>query len=256
MEAALGLEPDEAPDPLLGLLEEVSALAGSEAAAEVATAYDGSESPSHDLSHILAVGRSDIGLQARFDRAMIARISNKSGAAVERGRSLAGEVRKLMGLPADSPITDGIVADLLGITQRELTDAAQASTRLAFGLMISDESGKDRILFKGSRGTSRRFDAARLVCDGLTYDQDRWHRRPEPTRLGRRSSVLLPLSFLHRFQGLLGYLRDDYSIDAIEGAAEYYDVSPLMAVSHLVNEGAMKRDRPAARMFFSARNHH
>jgi hypothetical protein len=247
LEAMIGFDPDEAPPALMEMLAQLTHESGQEAASEIAAICGGSD-PDAKLKRIMDLGREDgvVGhLENSFYPALV--IDSQDGAA-ERGRHLAQSLRRAAGIQAEAVISDPTLGDFLGLKESQLTNR-ESKVRKPLAMMISGKDKSEKFVFRDFRYiTSRRFEAARLLCDGLMRPGDEWHPSTDADTARQKVQRSFAAEFLAPVSGLRRYLNEDFSMDAIEGAAEYYDVSPFTVGSQLVNNGEINRNHPVVRM--------
>ena len=246
LEAMLGFDPDEAPDSVLWHLSDLSERAGAEAAAEVAAACAGPE-PQRTLDAVLEVAGARGGVRGRLARDLApgAAASPASPPTQEGSRHLAGQVREAADL-AGGPVPSDRLGDLLGLTKRGLLGEVPAAPPPPLALGISGTGAKpDRFVFRRRNPTGRRFEAARLLYDGLTRPGDGWHPATDADTARQKTQRAFAAEFLVPIADLEGHLDGDFSPDAIEDAAEHYGVSSHLIGSHLANNRVIRRDHPA-----------
>lgn len=245
LEAAIGFDPEQAPAGLIQALIELQAAAGQDAAAEIAAICAGPD-PAGDIFKINAVASTAPSVNGHLARNLPVEIPHQATPAPDRGRILAHSVRAVTGVGADAPVGDDKLAELLGITDTEIAGGpALVSRKAPLAIAVTDEAGNDRIVFRGRHSTSRRFEAARLLCDGLTHKADRWYPATNADTARQKMQRAFAAEFLVPIESLREYLGGDYSMDAIEGASEYFSVSSYTIGSHLANNGLISRRHPA-----------
>ncbi|MDO9712373.1 ImmA/IrrE family metallo-endopeptidase [Paracraurococcus lichenis] len=245
LEAALGFDPEEVPDALMQRLVHLQKIAGQEAAMEIAALCSGAN-PSAEIEKVTTFAEDVPGVSAHLVRSLRFEQPNKTMSAPDRGRTLAHSLRAAAGISQDGPVSDDKLGDLLGLREAQFSDEANAPRpRHPLAMMVSDESGRDRIIFRGRYSTGKRFEAARLLCDGLMQKGESWHPATASDTARQKMQRAFAAEFLVPIESLAEYLGRDYSMDAIEGAADYFSVSSYTVGSHLANNGLIRRTHPA-----------
>jgi len=165
----------------------------------------------------------------------------------ERGRTLARQLRAAIHLDPGGPVTDRVLGDLLGLSERQLTFDDAPGVKVAAGVAMTGANRRRmRYAFRQQRrATSRRFEGARFLGDALAYPDDSWHPASPAETARQKQQRAFAAEFLAPVEAITDYLRDDFSSDAIDGAAEYFDVSAYMIGSQLRNNRVIAHDHPA-----------
>jgi len=98
--------------------------------------------------------------------------------------------------------------------------------------------------FNGPRQTTRRFAVSRLIGDSLHFNND---ERLRPATKSKTSRQKFQRAFAQAFLCPIDALMDKVKTeepdeDDIAKAAEYFNVSPLMIRTTLVNKGKLERE--------------
>ena len=235
IEACLGHDVDAAdPQIIEGIITDGIAL-GSVAMMEVAA--DGAQRADE-----LRQSAADAGFSADSDSAanLQADLQEWTGQApweigIHAARALRAQ-EKLGG----KPISNSCLAELFGASHAALRSSARVGP-LAFALW--EGNGDARVVLRAKKSTGRRFELARLLGDRCLMHED------EPLRPATRASTYRQKAqrafageFLCPIDSLTDHLAQDFSEDAREAAADYFNVSPLAVTTLLVNHGLMARD--------------
>lgn len=243
LEAKLGFEPDEAPDALLSRLINLSEQAGTSAAEEIAPACAGSD-PAQTLDNIEALAGSS-GTEAHFARpaTLLSLRPNSPVTPWQQGKYLAGEMRKAYNL-GSRPITDQELAEILTIPTSALQKGPAAGARRPLGLAIRNgRSGDLKLLFRKRNRPALRFEATRFLGDQIsTPVQERWLPVTDSGTARQKAQRAFAIEFLCPISALDEYLQQDFSVEAVEDAGEYFGVSELAVRSHLANHGRVPFD--------------
>ena len=125
---------------------------------------------------------------------------------------------------------------------RYLTSRATAATQIPFGLRRQNSTNVDIYLNK-SYSTTRRFAVSRLLGDHLHFDQN---ETLIPSTEAKTTRQKFQRAFAQEFLCPYDALTDKLgtsapSEDDINSAADYFDVSPLLVRTTLVNRGQLDR---------------
>jgi hypothetical protein len=247
LEARLGFEPGDAPEPVLTGLQALSVEAGSAAVAEVATSCAGDD-PSEAFSRVAGFARSK-PIRGRLPPTDGLAMSDDEAESLpepplpwERGRSLARTARKYWSISTES-VADHTLSDLLGISQSRLRYGGPVNENAPLGLAIRRASvERVDLLFRTRRRTGRRFEAARFLADHLMApNDDRWLPATDARTARQQKQRAFAAEFLCPIRAVESFLNEDYSQEAIERAAEHFGMSPLAMRSHLANNDRIER---------------
>ncbi|MDR0882579.1 MAG: hypothetical protein LBP55_08550 [Candidatus Adiutrix sp.] len=243
IEAMLGFNPDEADESLLeafikradtlgtGIVEELAAIMPNPAGNILA-----------DLDAI-AQNSQDLGIKGNFsipDGISKAGILRGKLKPFEIGRQLASELRAKCGASTDK-ISDQVISDLMG-TSVNAWASHTGTSPFTLGVINPDDDSI-RIIFKSKAKRSRRFQACRLVADKLISNADNhWFPVSSAATVRQKIQRAFAGEFLCPFERLNDFLGGHYDEDSIAEAAEYFDVSEQVPITHLVNRGYMVPD--------------
>lgn len=245
-EALAGFDPNQAPNELIeGLIGSVEKF-GQSGVEELAAGTR------HDVSNeLLEISRlAEIRKPTansggvRVSMPKLPKASKRPGAenfpwqiAVEAARN----ARKKWGL-GGGPVSNKSLANLLDMPANYLTQTATAKTRIPFGLRCEDPS-QVNIYLNRPHPTTRRFALSRLLGDQLHFNQKEKLLPSTDTKTSRQKfQRAFAQEFLCPFDALIDKLGNRApSEDDISSAADYFDVSPLLVRTTLVNRGQLDR---------------
>lgn len=245
IEACLGFDPDEADNATVSRFLEGSASLGESAVTEIAAAgrtLPDARTLTEEAARTGFETRPEDGVQGiggpqRGDRG--------NTPAWQVGVDAACHLRDREALGSD-PLPDRRLADLYGASESALSRSG-GNTGIAYAL---DGGGKSRTVFRSKWKTGRRFEMARLLGDRLLDGID------EPFRPATRASTwrqkmqrAFASELLCPIDSLVGAMKNDYSDDAKEEAADLFQVSPLVVAWRLADKGLVGRDDMRARAF-------
>jgi Zn-dependent peptidase ImmA (M78 family) len=93
--------------------------------------------------------------------------------------------------------------------------------------------------------TDRRFEAARFLGDAILQPTDGWHLATAAGTARQKTQRSFASEFLAPIAGFKAQLQQDLSMEAIEDAAAYFNVSSYLIGSHLRNNGVIPYGHPA-----------
>ncbi len=243
LEAILGYDPGDAPDHTIEALQNAASEFGSSAVEEVAaesmdnaifdikTLWDESRSKAFEL----VIPNFDI-LKRRISEIELSLLPWQRAAQAAR---LARDAWSLQ----PGPVSTSILADILSISEESLLNDLEAKGPMHAGFRNGRPDGFGVFLNKPI-SAGRRFALLRLVGDHLTAPQgDRLLPAAVRSKTQRQKfQRAFAQEFLCPYTDLTGYLGSaDPSDEDIEEAARYFDVSPFVVETILVNKG--NRDR-------------
>jgi len=244
LEASLGFDPDEAPEPLIAQLQRMAATTGREAIEEIAPACTGAN-PGRTLTQVLDFSRTE-GLRARPDvpdlLVQAARESRQEKARPwERGWQLANRARAVYGLE-HRPVTTRDLSEILGMGADALENTPRPSSPPPMGLAVRQDADVLNLLLRRRPLVGRRFETARLLADHLlAADSDTWLPTTDLKTARQKSQRAFAAEFLCPIAAIEERLQGDFSEASIDEAGEHFGVSPLAVRSHLVNHGVLPR---------------
>lgn len=246
LEALLGFDPDGAPSALIEELQTAMVRQGPSAVEEIAAA---------------SKGRAALDLKALLGLADQAsppiRISNLRELIAEMDRELkpsqlpwqnAGEAARIareVWAIETGPIENKLLADLFSFP-KEWIDFREvpANVPMPAGFRVSSKPEEVKIVFRRKHPTGRRFEFARVIGDHLiARTEDKLlpitESKTERQKFQRAfaQELLCPFTELRDFMG-----SGEPGDEEIEEAAAYFEVSPLMIRTMLVNKGKLDRE--------------
>lgn len=243
LEAQLGFDPGEAAEELILDLEKMAGSVGEEAMEEVAC-ESGAQAPEH---------LEQLWRDLRKEATPIELPTNRMG-FVGRGRQgqellpwewgelLAARARDEWAL-GSGPLCNDTFSNLLGVSRDFLTTGDNTPE----GPMTAgfrDEQGRVSAVLDKRHPSSRRFAMARVLADQLIAPKD---DRLLPVTDAGTARQKVQRAFAHEFlcphEALIEFFDGNApSSEGIEDAARYFDVSPLLITSKLVNKGMLDRN--------------
>jgi len=245
-QALAGFEPGRAPSVWLDAASDLATNEGPAVADEVVAVVP--ELPDGFLS-VVDTLQALRGSRARVDLSWLptpTRASQKGELPWQTGERLAHEVRASIGQP-NGPLATKTLADLLGVKLPLRPTNPTGVRALGGGYRNGHADGRTAVTVASTRLESQRFHLSRVMASALQAPCDQ-HLLPvtsaatarQKTERAFAQELLCPWVELDAYTNAHGV--DD---DGIADAAEYFEVSPLLVVSTLVNKRKVGRGRLA-----------
>jgi len=237
LEARLGFDPEEAPEPLMTSLTRLAAIRGDAAVQELACL--GHEQISQilgDIQESLNAAKDTITLPLRNVRRAMKLISPENFPWKE-GRDAANAARKQLGVD-DGPLGNSKLAELLETRQAFLEDASTYRP-LPLGIGEVTGDGRAKVCLGKTRKESRRFMVARMIAAGV-YDgrEHGWLPCTNTSTVQQKFQRAFAQEFLCPYQDLINWMdTESPDEDLMEAAAEHFEVSLLLINTVMVNRG-------------------
>ena len=245
LEACMGYGPDEAPAGLLDNLQQHMDSFGASAIKEMAAAYK-----DQAVGHLMDLwGSADhYGIvvhvpQCDDIRSRINAETDDSDIPWKRAERAAKIARDIWDLAP--PVSTRMFCELLGISQDGfLEDQPDAWGPFMAGFRDSAASDNFHISLNRKYRTSRRFDLVRLLADHLvTTEEDRLLPGTRSKTSRQKFQRAFAQEFLCPFDALTDHvISETPNSDEIYDAAQYFDVSPIVVHTTLVNKGVLGRE--------------
>ena len=239
LEALLGFDPDESPEGLLDTFEKLIPRAGLSAVEEIAPVC-ASADPAGMLRQVLSAADAE-GLRGRIalPRETLDATVSLAGPGWRRGGELARRLRRSLGLNGGA-VPDGVLCGLLGLaTDRAMDLEGAVRPVLAMAVREKGARGLKFVLRKRNRH-GRRFELARFLCDYVIAGQaDGWLPVSDAKTSRQRTQRAFAAEFLCPVEALEEFMAGDFSMDAVEEAAERFEVGPAAVQAQLVNHGLL-----------------
>ena len=243
LEALLGYDVDEASENLIERLVQDTRKLGEAGVQELAASYNG-KSEVASSSEIEAAATSfgfscnpHESIRLRSD--LVGRLPIGE-AAWKRGVAAARALREQEGLGC-SAISNNRLSQLAGVTNAAIQDRHQ---RGPFTFEYDTALTQGKIVIKSSYETGRRFGLARLLGDKVAFPASEPFKLAAQRTFTYRQKLQRAFAgeFLCPFEELDRILDGDFSDDAIQDAAQHFNVSDITVRTLLVNHRAIDRD--------------
>ncbi len=245
LEACMGYDPEEAPDGLINRLQEAGDSYGRDAVQEV-SAVSKSQTMIHieALGQYAASGKSVVRIPdyVKVWRHILAQ-TNDFDVPWSRARCAARVARDIWGLKSN--VDTPTLSQMFDIPVGEISEAnSNISLPLTAGLRNDDVPEQFDFLSNRRHPAARRFAFARLVADHLTIpDNERLLPATDSKTARQKFQRAFAQEFLCPFEDLMRHFDADAPTDdAIDEAAAYFEVSPRLVETTLVNNGVLDRE--------------
>ena len=245
LEACMGYDPDQAPFSLLDSLRQEMSLFGKSAIQEMAAAYRHEAIPhlkdlwgsAQHYGVVVRVPKCD-DIRRRLESE-----SDLMAVPWQRATQAAQVAREIWDL--EPPISTKRFCDLLSIPQDNfLEDQPIAWGPFTAGFRNTATTDSFHISLNRKYSASRRFDLARLLADHLVTGEEEMLLPGTRSKTSRQKfQRAFAQEFLCPFDALLEHVSTEApNSDDIYDAARYFDVSPIVIHTTLVNKGILGRE--------------
>lgn len=245
IEAIMGCDPGEAPDELVEALEASQTIYGRSAVEEMAAAS--MEDAVSDIRKLWDEIRPNaLNVHIPESDALRGEIQEKAPHSIfpwKRAAQAAEIAKKTWGL-GSGPISSKVLGDLLGIHTRFLNSPdGMSSALMSAGFRDMPVEDLIKVHLNRRPSTSRRFALARLVGAFLeTERSEKLLPASDAATQRQKFQRAFAQEFLCPYADLTSFLGEREPDDPlIEDAADYFDVSPLLIKTTLVNKKMLER---------------
>ncbi len=229
----MGFDPDEAPESLVRYLLESSEKIGTGSLDELSAAY-------RDSIREVDYFESSAGVEGALPRIEkmvgLDTVSAPWKQAVRDARSL----RKSIGNES-APIDNSTMFELLGMDKRAETkwdEVVQSGQKASVAL---NSGGHMKYIPRKKHPHAKRFELGRFIADyGIAADGE-WLVETDQSTARQKYQKAFAAEFLCPIDGLVEFLEDNYTDDAIEKASDHFNVSAITIESLLANNGYIDR---------------
>jgi hypothetical protein len=243
LEALMGFDAAAAPDALIDELLANAQREGSTAVDEVAAGF-GSNAPEILKQVDDKLGNQNITLDSTRVKELGEHQAAWSGAGPpwERAETAARVAREIWSLNGQ-PVPNDELGRLVGADSRLITGQVQTNVPMPAARWANPDREAWNVILKSRWEVNKRFELCRLIADGLMAPEGELLMPATGAKTSRQKfqrafaqEFLCPYAALLERLGSLPPEDDD-----IEGAAQYFEVSPLLIKSKLANRGILPR---------------
>ena len=240
LEAEMGYDPDECPDPLISKALRLEQDMGAAALSELTPVYGKSatQEPLTGIEDIVAIAASRGLRGAPTDPRSLQTVSPCQHAPWQCAVEAAREVRDALG-NKHGLIDNAMLYDLLGLTASAVDRWSAPTPRPGAAIAISDTDNHYKFVPRKRHPLAKRFELARFLGDYLLPQQTRgsWLASTDLATARQKYQKAFAAELLCPIGALKGVLENDYSESAIEDAAHHFQVSLRTVESLLSNNG-------------------
>lgn len=245
LEAQLGYDADEAPDPLIETVLECIEKYGSSGVEEAIVAIRG-EASIETLKEAISIAKQS-RLTCDLQEAVIAAGSVEKGPEVRIWKSAedaALQVRCALG-DHKGPLRNTRLAELLKMSKEDFRARVSSTTKLSYGLRLRDDDQKRNIVALYARWPhDRRFELCRTLGDAIWSGSDALGPMTKAKTGRQKFQRSFAQSLLCPYDDLLAYMNtDDPAEGDISAAARHFHVSERVIQTVLVNKHRIDRQR-------------
>jgi hypothetical protein len=243
LEAILGFDPGEAPDELIKVLQKDEKLYGASAIAELA-ALSMADAPTiiSELWNNARLHSTRLNIPTTLTlRTKIHHTIKPSEVAWKQAETAAKIVRDSWDL-GKGPLITKRLCDVLSVPEELILRSDDVDTPISAGFRDGNIDQLN-VCLKKSRPVNRRFALARLIGDHVTSgDAEKLLPATAIETWRQKFQRAFAQEFLCPFDELENYLGDkQLSDELLDEAAAYFEVSPLVIRTTLVNKGSLDR---------------
>jgi len=243
LEARLGYDPEDAPQPLLALLVQLASAHGEGAVQELASlGHEKAEKTIKEVRQSLTASADTIKLPHKSVRKLMELLTNgKPGHPWEKGRNAASATRKQLGIDK-GPLNNKKLAELVE-SPVQLLESSQISGPPTIGMGEVMRGGRAKVVLGKTHKNARRFMTARLIADGIyAGETGNWLPCTNATTARQKFQRAFAQEFLCPYPDLIEWMNTTSpNDDVLEAAAEHFEVSPLLINTAMVNHGHKPR---------------
>jgi hypothetical protein len=242
LEALLGFDAGAAPDEIIDSLHSDAQEDGYTAVEEVAAGF-AAEAHQVIRSALESLDQKEELSSEKIIELAERRADWRSAGLPWQQACVAARIAREMWNLDGRPLRDDDLMGLLGSDANFIGQPALPATQMAAGRWSAPDRSSWRILLRSPVRVGRRFELCRLVADCLVAPSGELLLPATAAKTSRQKfqrafaqELLCPFEALQARLGL-GAPEDEQ----IEEAAEYFDVSPLLVRTTLVNKGILPR---------------
>ena len=239
LEACLGFDPDEAPEPLMEQAIRMASTMGPQNFSEIAPVYgrngqgQGQAPGLQQLQQLLESPALEARLQV-FEVVLQKPILSR--APWRRAQQLAHALRQNLGL-SNEPIPTTLLCDLFGLSPQAF-ESTLPPRRQPIAIGVTGPTGQIALHLRKFYPSARRFELARFIGDVLLTGSrpESWYVSSDIPTVRQKIQRAFAAEFLCPAEGAMEQLCGDYSEPAVEQVAERFGVSPEIVENLIANQ--------------------
>ena len=239
LEACLGFDPDEAPEPLMEQAIRMASTMGTQNFSEIAPVYgrngqgQGQAPGLQQLQQLLESPALEARLQV-FEVMLQKPIPSRT--PWRRAQQLAHALRQHLGL-SNEPIPTTLLCDLFGLSPQAF-ESTLPPRRQPIAIAVAGPAGQIALHLRKRFPSARRFELARFLGDALATGSrpDSWYVSSDIPTERQKIQRAFAAEFLCPAEGALEQLSGDYSEPALEQVAERFGVGTEIVENLIANQ--------------------
>jgi len=237
LEACLGFDPDDAPEPLMQQAIQMAVTMGPGNFTEIAPVYgrasQGEASGLQQLQQLLESPALEARLEV-FEVVFQKQIQSRT--PWRRAQQLARALRQHLGL-SNEPIPTDLLCDLFGL-QTQVFESTLPTKRQPIALAVPGPTGHIALHLRKRFPSARRFELARFIGDALVTGSrsESWFVSSDIPTERQKIQRAFAAEFLCPAEGALEQLSGDYSEPAVEQVADRFGVSTEIVNNLIANQ--------------------
>lgn len=233
LEAVMGFDPDECPPDAMEYAINLYRKYGEGTLLELAPVYGkmGKEEPLKPIENFICAA-GVCGKPTFFTKQKENSTSSNSAPwkmAVDNARELRREIGNII-----NPIDTNNLFGLLGISSSDI-DKWEPAGRSSVSVGIPNDDQTIKFVPRKRHPISKRFELSRYVGDFIQIGSNQWLTNTDLGTFRQKYQRAFAAEFLCPINGLVTFLESDFSNEAIEDAAEHFNVSEQTVSSLLAN---------------------
>ena len=233
LEALMGFDPDECSTDTMEYAIKLYKEFGESTVSELAPVYGkmGQEEPLKAIEKLI----SAVGVYGKptFSTTQKSKSSGSDSVPWEVAIENAQELRDEIG-NANDPIDTKTLFELLGIAPSAI-EKWEPMGRSSVSVGIPTDDQKIKFVPRKKHPIGKRFELSRYLGDFMQTASNQWLTNTDLGTYRQKYQRAFAAEFLCPINGLISFLENDFSNEAIEDAADYFTVSEQTVTSLLVS---------------------
>lgn len=240
LEAALGFDPDDAPNKLMQSMCALAAAFDEDSIREAAQAHQGPSSAKALENEIEVTRKRGVECDLQSHAEIPKLLQRSKLPPWKLAEDAANQVRQAV-KPVAGPVSDKFLASLLGVQVSVISDEPPGIPRYALRLQEQD-SPLHRVTLRSKWRVGRRFELLRALGDTIWQQSGLLGPITRTSTSRQKFQRAFAQSFLCPFDELRAYLGTKRpSEEDIEAAARHFEVSAVFIKTMLVNKHILDR---------------
>lgn len=242
LEAQLGFDPDEAPEPLIRAVGQLSERYGDAGIEEAVQAHPGIEA-ANVLRREIEITENK-GWECDFAQAVHfagSFTADRTQPPWKIAPEFAQRVRRAVGVTSGL-VQDSVLAQLADIDPRAIQAVTSGSRQLEYGLRLRAGNGRTRVAFRTRTERTRRFELGRAIGDAI-WGAEALGPLADTNTARQKFQRAFAQNLLCPFDELMTFLETSSPTDDdIADAAQNFSVSEGVIHTILMNNNVIERE--------------